>query len=288
MIQPKAYAPFRYMGGKNMLFDYLVPPNEGLPFTFNKYYEPFLGSGAFFFKLVQNDMINERHRIYLNDIRSELIEAFLLIKNYPKSISREMVKLWKTHCQKQFYKIRNILHNQENELNDKQIGLAFMYLQKYSVMGLGNHTVVDSTRIRGGRDKHAPNCDNYLAVSKVLNGYNVEFSCNSFRKIPITQKSFYYFDPPYWRASTPYGYKSESKSFNLQDQYDLKKMCDKIDKVGSKFLLSNSNTEMMQYLFKYYNMWTFKGTSTNYHPPGNKPSHKWSADSHPELMVRNY
>ncbi len=68
--------PFlKWAGGKTQLADALL---ERMPLVFNVYHEPFLGSGALFFRLYRERKI--RHAV-LSDLNAELIDAYLAIRD---------------------------------------------------------------------------------------------------------------------------------------------------------------------------------------------------------------
>jgi hypothetical protein len=63
--------PFiKWAGGKTQLADEL---NNRLPFEFVNYHEPFLGGGAFFFKLYRDGKFDHAR---ISDLNSELIPKF--------------------------------------------------------------------------------------------------------------------------------------------------------------------------------------------------------------------
>ena len=64
-----------------------------------------------------------------------------------------------------------------------------------------------------------------------------------------------YLDPPYYpltKSASFTGY--NANGFNEADQIRLKEFCDKLNKKGVKFLLSNSNTDFIKELYKEYDI----------------------------------
>ena len=69
--------PFlKWAGGKTQLTDALL---ERMPVYFNTYHEPFVGSGALFFRLYRECKIKQA---ILSDINAELIDTYLAIRNH--------------------------------------------------------------------------------------------------------------------------------------------------------------------------------------------------------------
>lgn len=87
-----AIKPFiKWVGGKGQLLDELeklVLCNIG---KVKKYAEPFVGGGALLFHLLSKyDLFEE---IYISDINSELINAYIVIKNDVEALIEELSKL---------------------------------------------------------------------------------------------------------------------------------------------------------------------------------------------------
>lgn len=87
-------------------------------------------------------------------------------------------------------------------------------------------------------DKNTILCDSELLQKvEILNG---DFE-SSFQK--KGKNVLYYFDPPYRPLSETSNFNDYSKEkFNDSEQIRLKLFCDKINKVGQSFLLSNSDS----------------------------------------------
>jgi DNA adenine methylase len=75
--------PFlKWAGGKTQLADALL---ERMPLVFNVYHEPFVGSGALFFRLYREQRI--RHAI-LSDLNAELIDTYRAIRDCVSEVIR--------------------------------------------------------------------------------------------------------------------------------------------------------------------------------------------------------
>ncbi len=69
--------PFlKWAGGKTQLADALL---ERMPVRFQTYHEPFVGSGALFFRLYREGRID---RAILSDINAELVDTYLAIRDH--------------------------------------------------------------------------------------------------------------------------------------------------------------------------------------------------------------
>ena len=103
---------------------------------------------------------------------------------------------------------------------------------------------------------------------------------------------FVYLDPPYepvdkkGSEKIKVGNKSftsyTAEGFTSADQIALKEQCDKLDRRGIKFALSNSNAAMILELYKDYNVYQFEANRTL---NSKKENRKNSAV---EILVTNY
>ena len=97
-----------------------------------------------------------------------------------------------------------------------------------------------------GSYKRPTICDkeNIVAVSKALQ--NVEILCGDFEQTLnyVTNNSLFYFDPPYKPLSETSSFNAYSKDeFNDKEQIRLRNFCHKLEKLGHKWLLSNSDVK---------------------------------------------
>ncbi|NLC51897.1 MAG: Dam family site-specific DNA-(adenine-N6)-methyltransferase, partial [Firmicutes bacterium] len=93
------------------------------------------------------------------------------------------------------------------------------------------------------------------AVSRYLNRAEVRITCGDFEASleNIKEGSFVYLDPPYDPLSDSANFTEYDKGgFDRSEQLRLKKTCDRLDKLGVKFLLSNSATEFIKDLYRDY------------------------------------
>src|SRR3989304_2208017 len=95
----KEIVPFlKWAGGKRWL---VRDCPELFNTTFDRYIEPFLGSGAVFFNLQPKNAI-------LSDSNKRLIETYLAIKNDWARVSDELKKHHNNHRKNYYYKIRQM------------------------------------------------------------------------------------------------------------------------------------------------------------------------------------
>jgi DNA adenine methylase len=85
---------------------------------------------------------------------------------------------------------------------------------------------------------------NILAVSEALK--KVEFLCGDYEETlkKATKNTFFYFDPPYKPLSNTSSFNSYAKDvFNDEEQIRLRNFCSKLESLGHKWMLSNSDVK---------------------------------------------
>lgn len=276
MKKNKLIAPFlKWVGGKRQLMPAI---NELLPKKYTTYYEPFVGGGAVLFEIQPKKAI-------VNDFNSELVNTYNVIKNQPEKLIEDL----KTHINdsEYFYKIRALDRKEDFvQLSDIKKASRMIYLNKTCYNGL--YRVNNSGEFNSpfGRYKN-PNIVNDVtirAVSRFLNANDITIINGDFESVlkNIKKGAFVYFDPPYDPVSKSSNFTGYVQGgFNMFDQIRLKDLCDKLDKKGVKFLVSNSATQFILDQYLDYNI-TFVKANRAINSDASK---RGEVD---EVLIRNY
>jgi len=245
--------PFlKWAGGKTQLIKTI---ESNLPKNFrNKsytYIEPFIGSGAVMFWLLNN--FPRIEKAVINDINSDLTNTYKVISSNPNELISILNEL-----QSEYYSLEN---NQENKSeyyykkresynsrkSDKTTQAAlFIFLNRTCFNGLYRVNRNNDFNVPMGSYKRPTICDvdNILAVNKALQ--KVEILCGDFEETLqyAENNTFFYFDPPYKPLNNTSSFNSYAKDeFNDEQQVRLKKFCSKLDELGHKWMLSNSDVK---------------------------------------------
>ena len=241
----------KWVGGKRQL---LTEIDKFIPSHFSTYYEPFLGGGAVFFYL-------QPKKAVVNDINEELINLYQVIQDNVE----ELIEDLKKHKNKPdyFYSIRELDRDTEvyKKLNPVERASRIHYLNKTCYNRLFRVNSQGQFNVPFGRYKN-PNIVNETtlrAVSNYFNSAKITFKCCDFEEAleGARKGSFVYFDPPYDPISDTSSFTGYDKGgFDRQEQIRLKKLCDKLDDKGIKFLLSNSETDFILDLYRDYKIET--------------------------------
>lgn len=246
--------PFlKWAGGKTQLISSIESalPKELLNKKFT-YIEPFVGSGAVLFWMLNNFPDNIEKAV-INDINGDLINTYRVIKTEPKKLIIELNKLQNEYHslkdqeenQKEYYSIKRDLYNTRSTNKIIQASL-FIFLNKSGFNGIYRVNSKNFYNVPKGSSSTPPICDeeNILAVSKALQKVEILEGDYQLTLKYATKNTFFYFDPPYKPLSKTSSFNSYAKDeFNDDAQIELRNFCGKIEKLGHKWMLSNSDVK---------------------------------------------
>lgn len=243
--------PFtKWTGGKRQLLPHLI---KNLPNKFNRYFEPFVGGGALFFKLQPKNSV-------INDLNSELITTYKVIKDEIE----ELINLLKIHKElnsKEYYlKIRNMDREKNiTEYNNVKRVARFIYMLRVNFNGIYRVNSKNQFNVPYGKYLNPKILDEELLrkISHFLNENNTLILNTDFENSLLEAKKgdLVYLDPPYIPISKTSSFTSYTREgFNYDEQLRLKKLVDKLTKKEVFVMQSNSYSEITKELYKNYNI----------------------------------
>ncbi len=269
----QTYPIVKWVGGKRQLMFELL---KNMPKSFNRYFEPFIGGGALFFEL-------RLENAYISDMNEELINLYKIVKDNPEELIKD---LYKHKVSKEYYlAIRNIDRTTEyNRLTNIEKASRFIYLNRTCFNGLYRVNLQGQFNVPFGNYKNPRIVDeqNILNCSNLLKTTEIKHS--DFAEIlnHVKKGDFVYFDPPYVPLNETSSFTSYTKDgFDIDMQFKLKDVCDELDSRGVKFLLSNSDTKLVNELYSNYEIKkVFASRAVNANADGRGKI--------TEVLVRNY
>lgn len=248
----KKIKPFlKWAGGKGQLLSEIEKyyPFEGGKIM--KYAEPFVGGGAVLFDVLSR---YDLEQVYICDINAELINTYRMIQdNIDALISmlatmqNEYVPLDSEHRKIYYMEKReqfNILKINSGEVKNIERAALMIFLNKTCFNGLYRVNRKGLFNVPMGGYKNPLICDeeNLRAVSKKLQ--KVMIVCGDYRQSAdfIDEHTFVYFDPPYRPITETAAFTAYTENlFNDEEQIELAKYVDKLDRKGAKVVVSNSD-----------------------------------------------
>jgi DNA adenine methylase len=281
---PQCYPFVKWAGGKTQLLPEL---EKYIPDNFTRYFEPFLGGGAFFFYLVSSKQL--KFTTYLSDINKELINAYRVIKDDVEAlidILKIYEKRYKANPNEYYYKLR--AQQQVNSLTDVESAARFITLNKTCYNGLYRVNKDGIFNVPIGRYKNPMICDskNVRNVSIALRHTNARLFVNDYREsLELAREGdFIYLDPPYKPISITANFTSYTNDgFRDQNQIELHETFKKLNRKGCKIMLSNSDTPFIRELYGDFKEYT---NQVNALRAINCKATKRTG--HTELLIRNY
>lgn len=237
-VTPKnASTPFlKWAGGKRWLADKI---KTVVPEKIETYYEPFLGSGAIFFKL-------QPKKAVLSDLNEKLISTYLAIKDDWKKVEQHLAIHAKAHSKEYYYKVR------EQQFRTSHTSAAqFIYLNRtcwnglYRVNRNGQFNVPVGTKTNVILET-----DDFEALAQILK--NVELQCVDFEKTidRANVGDLIFADPPYTVHHNHNGFvKYNENIFSWEDQVRLSNALRRAKDRGVKIIVTNANHESVRNLY---------------------------------------
>ena len=272
-LREETYPIVKWVGGKRQLMFELL---ENIPKSYNPKNEPFIGGGALFFELKPNNA-------YISDMNEELINLYQVVRD---NVEELITDLQKHDISKEYFmQIRNIDRTKEYQnLSDVKKASRFIYLNRTCFNGMYRVNSKGEFNVPFGNYKNPRiidennliNCSNLLQKTEIKNA--------DFSKILnyIQKGDFVYFDPPYVPLNETSSFTSYTKDgFDIDMQFKLRDICDELDSMGVKFMLSNSDTKLVNELYANYEIKkVFASRQINANPNGRGKI--------TEVLVKNY
>jgi len=251
-MKNKTAKPFvKWAGGKSQLIDDIqsvFPHTEEAMFN---YIEPFVGGGAVLLWVLQK--FQNIGEVVINDFNTDLINVYKSIKTNPERII-EILKKWEKKYytisadednKKEYYYDKRRLFNKRISDHYTQSSL-FIFLNRTCFNGLYRVNRKNEFNVPIGSYKKPLICDewNLRAVSKALQKVTILNGDFEQTLDYAGENTIFYFDPPYKPLSETSSFNSYAKDeFGDEEQIRLAKFCERLDSLGYKWILSNSDVK---------------------------------------------
>ncbi|MFC2100777.1 DNA adenine methylase [Bacteroidota bacterium] len=233
--------PFlKWAGGKTQILNEL---SQYIPYSFNKYIEPFIGGGAFYF------FINPEKAI-ISDSNDELITTYKAVRDNVEKV----IQILSTFENEEtfFYKIRKL--STEN-LSEVERAARLIYLNKTCFNGLyrvnkkGHFNVPFGKRNGDFFNQNTLRfASEFLKNTKIIHGDYLE-TLHKYAE----EGDLIFLDPPYYPVGRYSDFKRYTKEFFYhEDHLTLKSEFDRLVNLGCHVVLTNSDHPVVLGLYKDY------------------------------------
>jgi DNA adenine methylase len=249
----------KWAGGKRQLLPYLA---EHYPKNFSRYIEPFMGSAAVFFDLLNSGRL-ARRAIILADVNPDLIGCYRTLRDRPEAVIRALNSLareYRAGGSEHYYEVRDTRFNplraalqarasEPGDVADMYTpGLAAMliFLNRTGFNGLFRLNRHGGFNVPVGRYTNPRICDeaHLRAVAAALAAPGVTIALQSFDRTldAAGADDFVYCDPPYAPLSRTSSFANyTADGFTAFDQRRLQQKVVAACRRGALVVVSNSS-----------------------------------------------
>jgi len=223
-----------------------------MPATYRRYFEPFMGGGAFFFHLTPDSAV-------LNDRNPDLINVYRCVAWNVEGVIKRLVEHREAHCESYFYAMRNRWNDRKAKRSEVERAAAFIYLNKTCYNGLWRVNSKGMFNVPVGRYESPKVFDPKVLRSAAATLRQADLLTGHFAEAceAAGAGDFVYFDPPYHPVSSTAKFTSYTQgSFDEDDQRELAALARSLDKRNCSVMLSNSDTPFIRKLYKGFRLRT--------------------------------
>ncbi|MBM3779078.1 MAG: Dam family site-specific DNA-(adenine-N6)-methyltransferase [Acidimicrobiia bacterium] len=246
----------KWAGGKRQLLPRL---RAYYPASFERYIEPFLGSGAVFFDLAAGGHLADR-RTWLLDVNPDLIGCYRTLRDDPEAVIDALSHLAAAHARqgnRHYYEVRDERFNPARAAGSAytpELAAMLIYLNRTGFNGLFRVNREGGFNVPVGRYVNPRICDreHLLDVSRALGTPGVHLELGGF-ETALDQAGpgdFVYCDPPYAPLSPTASFAHYTAGgFSAADQARLQRAVIGACQRGASVVLSNSSAPDVRALY---------------------------------------
>jgi DNA adenine methylase len=257
--------PFlKWVGGKRQLLPVL---RQYYPATVGRYVEPFVGSGAVFFDLLDRGRLNG-HGAVLADANADLIGCYERVSGSVGQVLSVLESLAEDHARRGRECYLQVRDERFNPLRaawrangsaiasySPELAAMLIYLNRTGYNGLFRLNASGEFNVPPGRYDRPRIFDRALltTVSQALSAPNIRLEHAPFDRVLETAEAgdFVYFDPPYAPLSATANFRGYTgRGFGDADQERLQAVVITLANRGVNVLLSNSTAAAVTRLYE--------------------------------------
>jgi DNA adenine methylase len=248
--------PFlKWAGGKGQLLDQYEPYFPQTPM--HGYFEPFVGSGAVFFRLRERNLFET---YCLADLNPELLTCYCVVRDHVDDLIARLREHKAHHSREYYYALRSRDRDPSwPDASPVERAARLIYLNKTCYNGLWrvNQQGFFNVPMGSYANPDIANANRLRAASHALQG--IELAVTGFEAVIDQAGSgdFVYFDPPYHPLSKTASFTSYAREdFGEDEQRKLARVFAALDRRGCWVMLSNSDTPFVRELYQSYRIET--------------------------------
>lgn len=232
---PRAF--LRWAGGKSWLVRRITDLFGEV--EFERYHEPFLGGGSFFFAA------SASKPSFLSDKNEALIETYQSIKDECEQVISYLKEYENTS--EHYYSVRSRVG-----ANSAERAAQFIYLNQTSFNGIYRVNLKGVYNVPyGRRQKKFLEEEVLKAAAQALSSASLFSRDFEESLINIKKGDLVFIDPPYTVSHNNNGFIKYNKAlFSLDDQYRLARYIESLKEIGANFILTNAAHAKIKEIFE--------------------------------------
>jgi DNA adenine methylase len=199
-------------------------------FEFDRYVEPFVGSGAVFFHVQPEGSV-------ISDVNPALMNVYSSLRSDYRRVWAHLLEHARNHSDKYYYEVRSKVFR-----SDATRAAQFLYLNRTCWNGLYRENLRGEFNVpRGTKDTVIFEDDDFAAISEAL--ASAEIRIGDFESVlkEVKENDFVFIDPPYTVKHNGNGFIKYNESiFSWNDQIRLAKAVKSKARSGASILVTNA------------------------------------------------
>jgi DNA adenine methylase len=259
---PQVSPLLKWAGGKRQLLSAL---SGHYPERFGRYFEPFFGSGAVFFDLLNRGALTDK-RVHLSDVNPDLVGCYQVVRDSTAAVIDALRQLEREHrrdgdaC---YYDVRDRRFNPTRlsmldagpqatvDGYTPELAAMLLFLNRTGFNGLFRLNRSGAFNVPVGRYTNPRICDpdHVHAVAEAFRQKGVTLQCRPFDEAlaDATAGDFIYCDPPYEPLSPTASFKNYTAGgFTMFDQVRLQRAVVAASRRGTFVVVSNSSAPAIE------------------------------------------
>ena len=244
----------KWVGGKAQLLDQF---DKFFPAQITRYFEPFIGGGAVFFHLKHKF---PQMRAFLRDINPELINAYLVVRDFPQELMRRLDEHsahFRANREIYYYEVRAQHTLAKREVVERAARMIFLNKTCFNGLWRVNARGEFNVPIGSHKDPNLYDEENILAASRALEDVHLEVQDFRVTIGETRHGDFTYIDPPYVPVSLTASFTSYTKEdFGVEEQNELHAVSASAAARDVRLMLSNSDVPFIRRLYRDFQIHT--------------------------------
>lgn len=243
-VRPDVATPIvKWAGGKSRLLDEIMLRR---PLKVRRYFEPFVGGGAVFFRLAPAHSV-------ISDCNPDLVNTYRCVAWHVEGVIRRLRNHREKHSEQHYYATRSRWNLRKGRQSDVDRAAMFIYMNKTCYNGLYRVNRKGLFNVPMGRYKDPQIFDPAAlrTASHALQRATILEAGYQHVLDDAGRGDFVYFDPPYQPMSETANFTSyTADSFSEDDQRELARTARLLANKSCAVMVSNSDTPLIREIYK--------------------------------------